>query len=54
MSIGALERHIQKFKMRDTEESDQYHLSADQISSCFEYATEDWPFNLAEVLAQAK
>jgi RNA polymerase sigma-70 factor len=34
--------------------SDQYHLSADQISSCFEYATEDWPFNLAEVLAQAK
>jgi len=34
--------------------SDEYHLSADQISSCFEYATEDWPFNLAEVLAQAK
>jgi RNA polymerase sigma-70 factor len=33
---------------------DEYHLSADQISSCFEYATEDWPFNLAEVLAQAK
>lgn len=32
----------------------EYHLSADQISSCFEYATEDWPFNLAEVLAQAK
>ena len=34
--------------------SDEYHLSADQISSCFEYATEDWPFNLADVLAQAK
>jgi len=34
--------------------SDEYHLSADQISSCFEYATEDWPFNLAEVLAQAR
>ncbi len=34
--------------------SSEYHLSADQISSCFEYATEDWPFNLAEVLAQAK
>jgi RNA polymerase sigma-70 factor len=34
--------------------SAKYHLSADQISSCFEYATEDWPFNLAEVLAQAK
>jgi RNA polymerase sigma-70 factor (ECF subfamily) len=34
--------------------TDEYHLSADQISSCFEYATEDWPFNLAEVLAQAK
>ncbi len=33
---------------------DEYHLSADQISSCFEYATEDWPFNLSEVLAQAK
>ncbi len=32
----------------------EYHLSADQISSCFEYATEDWPFNLAEVLGQAK
>ncbi|HXN84512.1 MAG TPA: sigma-70 family RNA polymerase sigma factor [Candidatus Binataceae bacterium] len=32
----------------------EYHLSADQISLCFEYATEDWPFNLAEVLAQAK
>ena len=32
----------------------EYHLSADQISSCIEYATEDWPFNLAEVLAQAK
>ena len=28
LSIGALERHIQKFKMRDTEESDVYHLSA--------------------------
>jgi RNA polymerase sigma-70 factor, ECF subfamily len=34
--------------------SAEYHLSADQISSCFEYATEDWPFNLAEVLEQAK
>jgi RNA polymerase sigma-70 factor len=34
--------------------SARYHLSADQISSCFEYATEDWPFNLSEVLAQAK
>jgi RNA polymerase sigma-70 factor len=34
--------------------SDEYHLSPDQISSCFEYATEDWPFNLAEVLAQVK
>ncbi len=33
---------------------DEHHLSADQISACFEYATEDWPFNLAEVLAQAK
>jgi hypothetical protein len=33
---------------------DEHHLSADQISSCFEYATEDWPFNLAEVLGQAK
>ena len=32
----------------------EYHLSADQIASCFEYATEDWPFNLAEVLEQAK
>jgi RNA polymerase sigma-70 factor len=32
----------------------EHHLSADQISLCFEYATEDWPFNLAEVLAQAK
>ena len=38
----------------ETNLSDDYHLSADQISSCFEYATEDWPFNLAEVLAQAK
>ena len=34
--------------------SSEHHLSADQISLCFEYATEDWPFNLAEVLAQAK
>ena len=32
----------------------EHHLSADQISLCFEYATEDWPFNLAEVLTQAK
>lgn len=31
-----------------------HHLSADEISLCFEYATEDWPFNLAEVLSQAK
>ena len=34
--------------------SDEFHLSADQISLCIEYATEDWPFNLAEVLAEAK
>lgn len=34
--------------------SHEYHLSSDQISLCFEYATEDWPFNLVEVLAQAK
>ena len=34
--------------------SSEYHLSADQINLCFEYATEDWPFNLAEVLEQAK
>jgi len=33
---------------------EEYHLSADQISSCFDYATEDWPFNLAEILEQAK
>jgi len=32
--------------------SAEYHLSADQISSCFDYATEDWPFNLADVLGQ--
>lgn len=32
----------------------EHHLSADEISLCFEYATEDWPFNLAEVLSQAK
>ncbi len=32
----------------------EYRLSDDQISRCFEYATGDWPFNLAQTLAQAK
>jgi RNA polymerase sigma-70 factor, ECF subfamily len=34
--------------------SEEHHLSADQIALSFEYATEDWPFNLAEILSQAK
>ena len=38
----------------ETNLRDEYRLSAEQIGACFEYATEDWPFNLAEVLAQAK
>ncbi len=32
----------------------EYRLSDDQISRCFEYATGDWPFDLARSLAQAR
>ena len=32
----------------------EYRLSDDQISRCFEYATGDWPFDLARTLAQDK
>ncbi|HEV2171056.1 MAG TPA: sigma-70 family RNA polymerase sigma factor [Candidatus Binatus sp.] len=31
-----------------------YHLSEDQISQCFDYATGDWPFDLGRALALGK
>ncbi len=31
-----------------------YHLDDDQIHRCFEYAVEDWPFDLRRVLADGK
>lgn len=31
-----------------------HRLSEDQIGRCFEYAVEDWPFDLGRVLMQAK
>ena len=32
----------------------EYRLSDDQIGRCFEYAVDDWPFDLARALEQAK
>jgi hypothetical protein len=31
-----------------------YHLSNDQINRCFEYAAEDWSFDLRRVLTDIK
>jgi RNA polymerase sigma-70 factor (ECF subfamily) len=31
-----------------------HHLSDDQITRCFEYGVDDWPFDLGRSLAQAK
>jgi RNA polymerase sigma-70 factor len=56
---STVSRKLNQTRQRIREEVEHHlasahHLSADEISLCFEYATEDWPFNLAEVLAQGK
>ncbi|HVA79120.1 MAG TPA: sigma-70 family RNA polymerase sigma factor [Candidatus Binataceae bacterium] len=32
----------------------EHHLSDDQITRCFEFGTDDWPFDLGRSLSQAK
>lgn len=32
----------------------EHHLSDEQISRCFEFGTDDWPFDLGRALSQAK
>lgn len=51
----ALARTRVEIRQKVEQELRQGHrLSDDQISRCFEYAVEDWPFDLGHVLTQAK
>jgi len=44
----AIRRHVERRLRRE------HRLSDDQIGRCFEYATEDWMFDLKQALAQGK
>jgi RNA polymerase sigma-70 factor (ECF subfamily) len=50
--LSALRARI-KDEVARTLEAD-HRLSSEQVRACFDYATDDWPFNLAEALSQAK